>query len=69
MQLTPGEHQRRESAMQRMLDNPMPRVLSDLVGDEIEPQTMNAGLPHGEVMICIEIAYPVIRDFLASKGN
>lgn len=54
----------RQAALQRSLDEPMPGDLGAQVGALIEPQTMNAGIPHDEVMICIEIAFPVIRDYL-----
>lgn len=58
------EHRRCEEALQRALDNPMPRELRQRVADLIEPQTMNAGIKHDEVMMCIAIAFPAIRDWL-----
>jgi hypothetical protein len=66
-ELTAEEEERREVAMQRMLDNPMPRELEQAVADEIEPHTLNASLKHREVMIAIAIAYPLIRDW--SRDN
>lgn len=62
--MTDEEHARREAAMERMLANPMPRDLSEAVAHEIEPHTLNAYLKHAEVMIAVEIAYPLIRDYL-----
>lgn len=62
--MTDDEHARREAAMERMLANPMPRELSQAVADEIEPHTLNAAIKHREVMIAVEIAYPLIRDYL-----
>lgn len=54
----------RSDRVQRGLDNPIPRELERLLADYIEPQTMNARIDHGEVMDCIAIAYPQIRDYL-----
>lgn len=62
--MTDDEHARREASMERMLANPMPRDLSQAVAAEIEPHTLNAGIKHREVMIAVEIAYPLIRDYL-----
>jgi hypothetical protein len=62
--MTDEEQARREAAMERMLANPMPRELSQQVAAEIEPHTLNADLKHGEVMLAVKIAYPLIRDFL-----
>jgi hypothetical protein len=42
----------------------MPRALSDQVADLIEPHTMNMYLKHGDVMECIDVAFPAIRDWL-----
>lgn len=55
---------RREAAVQRGLDNPMPPELREAVADGIEPETINLYLKHGDVMGCIDIAYPLIRDYL-----
>lgn len=60
-----AEEDGREARLQRALDDPMPPDLVRLVADYIEPQTINAGIKHGEVMTCIRVAYPVIRDYLS----
>lgn len=65
--LTPEEEDQREAALQRALDNPMPLELEEAVSDAIVPHTLNASLKHREVMIAIEIAYPVIRDYLRNN--
>lgn len=64
--MTEDEHRRREEALQHAFANPMPRELQQRIADLIEPQTMNASLDHGEVMTCIEIAFPAIRDWLVA---
>jgi hypothetical protein len=53
---------RRGAALQRALDTPIPSELKQRLADEIEPHTMNAGIKHGEVMIAVQIAYPLIVD-------
>lgn len=59
-----------ERAMQRYLDNPLPRELRQQIAAGIEPITINRGFDHGEAMDLIGIAYPLIRDYLAtSSGN
>lgn len=58
-----------DRALQRSLDNPIPRDLKRRIADEIEPHTMNSYLDHGEVMTAIQIAYPLIRDYLAEHGE
>jgi hypothetical protein len=63
----PDDDQPRQDALQRSLDEPMPADLAAQVSALIEPQTMNAGLPHDEVLICIDIAFPVIRDYLRGQ--
>ena len=62
--LTAEESQRRETSLQRALDEPMPRELDDQVKDLIEPHTINMYLKHSDVMTCIAVAFPVIRDWL-----
>ena len=42
----------------------MPAELRGLVEDLIEPHTINMGIDHGDVMSCIRVAWPVIRDWL-----
>lgn len=54
-----------EFVTQFALDNPMPEVLRDQIGEWIEPETMNCEADHGDVMGCIDIAYPLIRAYLA----
>jgi hypothetical protein len=46
-------------------DNPMPRELKRQIDNWIEPQTVDTQTDHGDVMDCIEIAFPLIRDWLA----
>lgn len=62
--MEPEEYEALNRALQRALDNPIPHELGRLIADEIEPFTMNAGIKHGEVMSAINIAYPLIRDYL-----
>jgi hypothetical protein len=45
--------------------NPMPDELKRQVGNWIEPQTMNTETDHADAMDCVEIAYPLIRAYLA----
>lgn len=47
----------------------MPLGLLDQVANVIEPHTMNAGIDYDEVMTCIEVAFPVIRDHLLAGGR
>lgn len=56
-----------EASTQRSLDNPMPPELRQMVSDAIEPHTINAGIKHGEVMHCVAVVYPIIRDHLESR--
>lgn len=60
---------RLDQALQRAMDNPMPGDLHATIADEIEPQTMNTYTDHGEVMTCIEIAFPLIRDYLFGEAQ
>lgn len=53
-----------EAAIQRGMDNPMPPALRESVADEIERETLNTDLKHRAVMGCIDIAYPLILDYL-----
>lgn len=62
--LSPEHNRSREATLQRSLDEPMPRALTEQIGDLIEPHTMNMYLKHGDVMTCIAGAFPVIRDWL-----
>jgi hypothetical protein len=61
---TPDDEAAREASLQRALDEPMPPVLRGQVEDLIEPHTMNMELKYGDVMTCIRVAWPVIRDWL-----
>lgn len=63
------DQERREAALQRALDNPMPAELDRAVSDEIVPHCMNAGLKHAEVLTAVHVAYPLIRDYLAADGR
>jgi hypothetical protein len=54
-----------ETVLTLALDNPLPRELRDQIDNWIEPQTMNTYTDHGEAMTCVEIAYPLIRAWLA----
>lgn len=57
---TPG----RDESLRWALDEPMPRDLREQVEDLIEPHTINMYLKHRDVMDCIKVAFPVIRDYL-----
>ena len=58
-----GERERLRR-LQRALDNPMPRELREHIGDYIESNTINMQVDHGDVMDCIDIAWPEIVDYL-----
>ena len=58
-----------EASLQRALDEPMPTELKNTIADLIEPHTMNMYLDHGDVMTCIRVAFPVIRDWLADQNS
>ncbi len=62
--LTPEQNASREASLRRALDEPMPRELSEQIKDLIEPHTLNMYLKHRDVMDCIDVAYPVIRDWV-----
>lgn len=53
-----------EADIRRALDNPMPPELKGTIKDLIEPHTINARIKHVDVMDCIDVAFPVIRDWL-----
>jgi hypothetical protein len=59
----------REASLQRALDEPMPDDLKSAIADLIEPHTMNMYLDHGDTMTCIEVAFPVIREWLREHGE
>jgi hypothetical protein len=69
MDLTDEENRRRERSLQRANDEPMPRELRDQVADLIEPHALNMHLKHRDVMMCIGVAFPVIRDYLAQEAR
>lgn len=50
----------------RAMAEPMPPVLRMALAHLIEPHTMNMYLDHGDTMTCIEVAWPVIRDYLGN---
>jgi hypothetical protein len=54
----------REASLERAMDEPMPPELRGQLADLIEPHTINMYLKHGDVMDCIDVAWPVIRDWL-----
>lgn len=53
-----------EADIQRTFDEPMPTELDERIQDLIEPHTINARIKHVDVMSCIKVAFPVIRDWL-----
>lgn len=67
--LTADQSASREASLTRAPDEPMPAGLRDAIADLIEPHTINMYLKHGDVMTCIRVAYPVIRDWLAEHGS
>lgn len=62
--MTPEEEAQLAEIWRVMEASSMPSDLETKLADWIVPQTLNASLKHGEVMICIELAYPVILDYL-----
>jgi hypothetical protein len=58
-----------ERVLGHALDNPIPKELREAIADQIEPYTINAYLKHDEVMTCIKIAFPLIRDYLARQAE
>jgi hypothetical protein len=63
-ELTPEQGAAIEANLGRYQAAPMPPELNELVKDLIVPHTMNMELKHGDVMECIHVAFPVIRDWL-----
>jgi hypothetical protein len=53
-----------DATLTRYLANPMPRDLNQVIKNLIEPHTMNSSIDHGDVMDCIHVAWPVIRDYV-----
>lgn len=58
------ELERLEEAQQRAEECPLPGELEKLIALWIEPHTMNVQAEHADVMEAIEMAYPLIRDYL-----
>jgi hypothetical protein len=54
-----------DRALRRAMDNPIPTELATQIANEIEPHCMNEDIKHRTVMEGIEIAFPLIRDYLA----
>lgn len=67
--MTDEEHERRVAALDRAAATPIPRDLSRRIAAEIETHTMNAGIDHGEVMIAVQVAYPLIVEYLAEASS
>lgn len=61
--LTAEQVESMDASLQRAMDEPMPRELRDQIADLIEPHTLNMYLKHRDVMDCIDVAFPVIRDY------
>jgi hypothetical protein len=55
--------------LQRAMNEPMPRELRSALADLIEPHTMNMYADHGDTMMCINVAFPVIRDYLRAHPD
>lgn len=65
LELSEGERERLlEAGIQRALAEPIPAELRDVIKDTIEPHTINMQIKHRDVMECIRVAFPVIRDWL-----
>ena len=63
-ELTAEQSASRRASLRRALAEPMPRDLREQLEDLIEPHTINMYLKHRDVMDCIDVAFPVIRDYL-----
>lgn len=53
-----------DASLERAMAEPIPRELSEIIANLIEPHTINMYLKHRDVMRCIVVAFPVIRDYL-----
>lgn len=62
--MTDAERRLCNERLERALADKMPAELDRLISQYIEPQTMNHGLKHGEVMGAIFVAWPEIRDWV-----
>lgn len=58
------ELERLEAAQERAEEKPLPLELETRIGLWIEPHTMNVEAEHADVMEAIELAYPLIVDWL-----
>lgn len=58
-----------EADIRRSLDEPMPQPLRRALGALIEPHTINMYIKHRDVMECIDVAFPVIMDYLRQHGT
>jgi hypothetical protein len=63
-ELTPDQLRRHDESLTRAMAEPIPAELRAEIVNLIEPHTMNMYLDHGDTMTCIEVAFPVIRDYL-----
>jgi hypothetical protein len=63
--LTREQNAARETSLARALDEPMPPELKKAIEALIEPHTINMRIKHGDVMTCICVAFPAIRDWLS----
>ena len=62
--LTPDQIASMDASLERAMAEPMPAELDAQIQDLIEPHTINMYLKHRDVMDCIDVAFPVIRDYL-----
>ncbi|MFE2994184.1 hypothetical protein ACFXG4_04120 [Nocardia sp. NPDC059246] len=67
--LTDDQSRHIEATLQRALDEPMPPELKTRIKALIEPHTINMQIKHGDVMQCIRVAFPVIRDWLRDNDG
>ena len=58
-----------ETVITLALDHPMPRGLRDQIASWIEPHTVNTYTDHSDAMMCVGIAYPLIRAYLAEHPD
>lgn len=63
----PAEPADREQALTLASDNPIPADLRKQIAHWIEPHTVNTYTDHREAMACVEIAYPLIRAYIADR--
>ncbi len=63
--MTPGGNNPLAVVERLAEDNPIPPVLRKQIENWIEFATEDSGTDHADAMSAIEIAYPLIRDYLA----